>query len=83
MEALGAEPNLCRKAIVMMCGQNVGEGRSLKASMGVWMIGKSLKWLSQASLANSFISAGKQNKHLDKALIKELLEAGIYFKHGE
>lgn len=65
MEALGAEPDLCWKAVVMMAGQNVGVGRSLKASIGLWFIDKSAKLLSQASLANAFLTAASKNKHLD------------------
>ena len=48
------------------------------------MIGKSLKLMSQASVANnSYMRAVTDNKHLDKNYVKELLESGIYFKHGE
>lgn len=61
METLGAEPDLCSKAVVMMCGQNVGFGRSMKASMGLWIMNKAIGWLSQASCANSFLSAGRKN----------------------
>lgn len=65
MEALGVDPDLCWKAVVMMSGQNVGQGRSTKASIGLWFIDKSAKWLSQASLANAFLSAASGNTNLD------------------
>lgn len=65
MEALGVEPDLCWKVVVMMSGQNVGIGRSIKASIGLWFIDKSAKWLSQASLANAFLMTASKNKNLN------------------
>lgn len=61
IEVLGAEPDLFSKAIIMMCGRNVGAGRSLSASIEMWMVDKASRWLSQVSFANSFLSAGRKN----------------------
>lgn len=67
----------------MMSGQNVGVGRSIKASLGLWAMNKSLKWLSQATIANSFISTANSNKYLDPEKVSDLLKGGIYFRHGQ
>lgn len=46
MNLLGRNPNLCKKAVVMMCGQNVGINRSLLASFGLWAMNKSFRLVS-------------------------------------
>jgi pimeloyl-ACP methyl ester carboxylesterase len=46
MNALGKNPDLCHKAVILMCGQYVGINRSLKASFGLWAMNKSFKLVS-------------------------------------
>lgn len=48
MELIGRYPSSedFKAAIVMMCGQNVGEGRTWKASLGLWGMGKAIKYIS-------------------------------------
>lgn len=41
MNLLGRNPKICKKAVVMMCGQDVGANRGVKASIGLWAIYKS------------------------------------------
>ena len=45
MNMLSKNPNLCKKAVVMMCGQDVGRNRGLKASFGLWAMNKSFNLL--------------------------------------
>ena len=67
-------------AAIMMCGQNVGEGRSWKASIGLWGMGKAIGMLSSETLVNGMVKAAKQ---VDKGLMADLMRAGYYFHQGD
>ena len=82
MLLLGRCPDLCNQAGIFMCGQDVGVRRGVKASIGLFFMGKSASMLSQVTMANLFMSAMK-NKHLDKGMIGEMLGTGCYFKHAQ
>ena len=38
-----------------MCGQNVGAGRSSKASFGLWAMGKAMNLMSKQKIVESLI----------------------------
>lgn len=67
-------------AVIMMCGQNVGEGRSWKASLGLWGMGKAINYLSSETLVNGLI---KSAKHVDKEVLADMMRAGYYFQQGD
>lgn len=46
MNILGRNPDLCKYAVVIMCGQDVGANRGLKASLGLWAMNKSFNLLA-------------------------------------
>jgi hypothetical protein len=64
----------------MMCGQNVGEGRSWKASLGMWGMQKAIHLLSSETLVKGLAKAAK---NVDKPLLADLLRAGYYFHQGD
>ena len=49
----------------MMAGQNVGVGRSIPASIGLWVMGKAINLFSQAGIAENFLKAASGNPNLD------------------
>lgn len=72
-------PDEYRAAVLMMCGQNVGDGRSWKASLGLWGLGKAVNLLSAETLVNGLTKAAKQ---VDRELLADLLRGGYYFHQG-
>lgn len=54
----------------MMAGQDVGVNRGFKASLGLWAMGKSMNFFSQASFAKMFMQAAANNTHLKAELIE-------------
>lgn len=81
MEVIGRYPKKehFQAAVVMMCGQNVGEGRGLMASIGLWGMGKAIQIISSEKLVNGLIKAAK---NVDKAVLANLLRSGYYFQQG-
>ncbi len=53
----------------MMCGQNVGYNRSNKASLGLWVMDKSINLISQTTIARKFLEMSLKNKNLNKNMI--------------
>jgi alpha-beta hydrolase superfamily lysophospholipase len=64
MEALGEDKELCKRAIIMMSGQNVGVNRGMLASLGLWAMGKACNFFSQADIAKKFMQAAAKNTNL-------------------
>ena len=83
MNVLGRNPNLCKKAVILMCGQNVGINRSLKASFGLWAMNKSFKLVSQTTIANHFLSMTKNVPNLDGEKVLKFVRGGCYLRHGD
>jgi pimeloyl-ACP methyl ester carboxylesterase len=65
IETLGRFPSLCRKAVIMMCGQNIGFNRSLKASFGLWIMNKGLSLTSQLTMVKYLIQAAVKNEYIN------------------
>jgi pimeloyl-ACP methyl ester carboxylesterase len=70
MEFIGREPELCRKAVVMMAGQDVGINRGVMASFGLWAMGKATSIVSQSKIAKMFMQAAASNANLNAAMIE-------------
>jgi len=66
MEVLGRNNDLCSKAVIMMCGQNVGVNRGKKASFGLWAMNKAMNLMSQVTIAKQFLNSTSGNKDLNK-----------------
>lgn len=82
MEVIGRYPSTedFKAAVVMMCGQNVGEGRAWKASLGLWGMGKAIKFISSEKLVNGLVKAAT---NVEKPVLAELLRSGYYFRQGD
>lgn len=83
MEALGKQKGMCNRAVIMMAGQNVGVNRGMKASIGLWAMGKAFNFMSQATVAEKFMQEAGRNKHLDKETVGSLAKSGTFFKHSD
>jgi len=66
----------------MMAGQDVGVNRGVKASIGLWAMGKAFNFMSQATVAEKFMQEAGKNKYLEKELIASLAKSGTFFKHS-
>lgn len=64
----------------MMCGQNVGEDRSWKASVGLWGMNKAMRLLSKETLVNQLL---KTAKNVDKEVMANMMTAGYYFHQSD
>lgn len=83
MELLGQFPQIFGKAVITMCGQNVGVGRGLAATLGLWSLGKAVAYLPAATLLKMMISASAQNGHISSEVMQELaLRCGFFFHQG-
>lgn len=83
MELLGQEPELLSAAIITMCGQNVGLGRGLAASMGLSMLGCVVNMLGQAMLLKGMMGQVRQNGHIPEEVVQEIaLRPGMFFRQG-
>jgi hypothetical protein len=67
----------------MMAGQDVGVNRGLKASIGLWVMGKAVNFMSQATVAEKIMQEAGKNKYLGKDLIASLVKSGTFFKHSD
>lgn len=67
----------------MMAGQDVGFNRGLKASIGLWVMGKAVNFMSQATVAEKLMQEAGKNKYLGKDLIASLAKSGTFFKHSD
>ncbi len=67
----------------MMAGQDVGVNRGVKASIGLWAMGKAFNFMSQATVAEKFMQEAGKNKNLGKELIASLAKSGTFFKHSD
>jgi hypothetical protein len=83
MEVIGKYNNICKGAIVMMCGQNIGQDRTKLASAGLWMMSKSINLMSQTYVTKKFVEMSLKNKNLDVKMIFDLVGSGFYFKRGQ
>ncbi len=64
MEFLGRYPKICKKAVIMMSGQDVGVNRGVKASLGLFFIKSSLKIFKRVGISKLFLKTAAANKHL-------------------
>lgn len=80
MELLGQYPKDYSSAVVMMCGQNVGQGRSWKASAGLWLMDVVSKKISADKMVSKMVSMAT---NVDKAQLITILRAGYYFQHSD
>ncbi|KAI9016107.1 Alpha/Beta hydrolase protein [Hyaloraphidium curvatum] len=79
MEFLGKFPTMFKKAVITMCGQNVGVGRGMMASAGLMLMGGVSNNLSSATLLSTMRQQTLANKNLDPELLMELLRPGFFF----
>ncbi|KAJ3119536.1 hypothetical protein HK098_005373 [Nowakowskiella sp. JEL0407] len=76
MEFLGKYPYVFSKVIIAMCGQNVGVGRGLAASMGLWGLSTMVPLLSPATILKQVASV---NPNLDPLLVQEATMRSGFF----
>lgn len=84
MELIGRSPGLASAAIVMMCGQNVGSGRSMLASVGLSAMNLVLPMLSSATMMSGLVSESRKNAQISNDSIMEIvLRPGMFFHQGK
>ena len=69
-------------AVLMDCGQNVGPGRSLKASLGLHLLSYVAKHYSNKKLAKMMLDVTKKSP-ADQWIIESTFAAGWFFDYGE
>jgi pimeloyl-ACP methyl ester carboxylesterase len=81
MDYVGLHPHSIAAAVVCMCGQRVGVGRtSWMAYFGLLAMDAVLPTLSSKTLVEGLVSAIKANRHMDIALVMEgSLRPGMFF----
>ena len=81
MDYVGVYPQSIAAAVVCMCGQRVGVGRtSWMAYFGLLAMDAILPSLSNKTLMEGMVSAVKANSHMDSALVMEgSLRPGMFF----
>lgn len=63
-----------------MCGQNVGVGRGMMASVGLTLMDWATSAFSQETILKGMISECKKNGHIDhQVLIEMALRPGMFF----
>mmetsp|Transcript_31884 Transcript_31884/g.52590 ORF Transcript_31884/g.52590 Transcript_31884/m.52590 type:complete len:350 (-) Transcript_31884:378-1427(-) len=67
--------------ILLDCGQNVGPGASLKATLGLWFLKAMTNNVSNKSMTNLMMSATKKSP-ADWKLIESTFGAGFFFQQG-
>ena len=83
MEILGRAPDLISGAIVTMCGQNVGQGRSTKASIGLTLMNWGTSLASGSSMMSIMLKEGIKNGHIpEDLLISMILRTGSFFNQA-
>ena len=68
-------------AILLDCGQNVGPGASLKATMGLWFLKALTNHLSNKSITN-LLKTETQKSPADYKLVETSFGAGFMFQQG-
>jgi pimeloyl-ACP methyl ester carboxylesterase len=64
MELLGRHPDLFSAAVVLMCGQNVGVGRGIAASLGLSAMETFVPMMGPASLLSGLLSQVRKNGNM-------------------
>jgi pimeloyl-ACP methyl ester carboxylesterase len=82
MELLGRSPDVFSGAVIAMCGQNVGVGRSCAASLGMLAMDFALPRMRPASLLDGMRREVKKNGHLSDALLEGTIRPGFFFGQG-
>jgi pimeloyl-ACP methyl ester carboxylesterase len=68
-------------AILLDCGQNVGPGASLKATVGLWFLKEVTKHLSNKSITNLMMTATEKSP-ADYKLVETSYGSGFAFQQG-
>jgi pimeloyl-ACP methyl ester carboxylesterase len=83
MEFIGRYPDVFDACVVAMCGQNVGVGRGMAASMGLYLLEHLMKSMSSSSALKLMIDEACKNKHIDKDMLTPILRTGMFFMENE
>ncbi|KAJ2986939.1 hypothetical protein HDV02_006434 [Globomyces sp. JEL0801] len=79
MELLGSHPDVFSKAAILMAGQDVGTGRGMTASLGLFVMGSLFPSLSAEAMLKGMNSQAKGNGHISDAVLKEMVLSHGYF----
>ncbi|KAJ1562426.1 hypothetical protein HK096_010010 [Nowakowskiella sp. JEL0078] len=83
MEFLGRHPEVFEKAVIAMCGQNVGVGRGWAAGIGLWGMGAVIPSMSPATLLKGMQSQAMSNGHISKDILQDtIMRCGCFFGQG-
>ncbi len=74
-------PDSFHAAVLMDCGQNVGPGASLKARMGLVLLGYIGRNFSNAALMKMMLDVARKSK-ADYQLVETSFGAGMFFDHA-
>jgi pimeloyl-ACP methyl ester carboxylesterase len=80
MEYVGTYPDVFSGAVITMAGQNVGVGRSMIASFGLYALDYLGAWLASKTLLSGLIGEAVKNGNIDELLIiHSCLRTGMFF----
>lgn len=83
MEFLGRHPDVFERAVIAMCGQNVGKGRSMIASLGLFVMSSLGGLMSPATLLQLMMNQIRASGHIADHLVEEMvLRCGFFFQQS-
>ncbi len=82
MECVGRHPDLFSAAVISQAAQNVGVGRSLKASLGLALLKTLASRLSNKTLLTSMLSEFSGLPSADPAAVLQTKRTGLFFQAG-
>ncbi|KAJ3006201.1 UNVERIFIED_CONTAM: hypothetical protein HDU68_004213, partial [Siphonaria sp. JEL0065] len=84
IETIGRHPTVFSKAVIMMCGQNVGAGRGWMAGLGLSFLNLAVNSFSPTFLLSGMASQAKSNGHISESMLSEIaMDCGFFFNQGK
>ncbi|RHY47621.1 hypothetical protein DYB26_012664 [Aphanomyces astaci] len=84
MELLGQHPTMFSKAVILMCGQNIGVNRGWAAGLGLIVLDWVSSTFSAATLLKLMHDQVQANGHLDRDMIEnDIKKCGFFFHQSK
>ena len=80
---LATHPDLFCAAVIGDCGQNIGPGRGIAASCGMYAMKKLIPTITNKKIMEQFVGLVASQPDLDaKMILESTFQAGFFFEKG-